>query len=527
MTGRDGFIRGAAILALAGFISKSIGAFYRIPFARLVGGEGVGLYQMVYPIYTVVLALSTAGIPVAISVLVAEKTAQGDYYGANRIFKVALILLSVASLLFAAALMMGADFLATEVLKEPRAQLAIKAIAPAIFITGVMSSLRGFFQGQQVMHPTAISQVLEQSIRVITVFIAVFVYSGNITLIAAGATFGAVTGSAVGLAFLIWYFLRKRNTDFKRIGFLPQERKRVLVKRIIVIALPLSLGNLIMPIMQLIDAVVVPQRLRAAGYAVNRATELFGQFTGMAGTLINLPTIITLSLAVSLVPAIAEASSRGYLEQAAHRGNAALRVTTVLLLPAAAGLWALAEPISIFLFSISEVGVPLRYLAGGVVFLGLYQVTAGVLQGMSKTYIPVINLFIGAAVKLLLSYWLTAIPTVGIRGAAMSTVLGFFTAFMLNYLSLKIFLPGMAIKRYLFKPMLAVTIMTGIVVFSYGRFLLLWGNAIAVMGVIIIAVFAYLIMLAGTGALRLKDVEALPFAGSRIIKILVRLGFVR
>ncbi|MBO8169793.1 MAG: polysaccharide biosynthesis protein [Thermoanaerobacteraceae bacterium] len=526
---RHGFVRGAAILAAAGFISKLMGALYRIPFARLVGGEGVGLYQMAYPLYTVVLALSTAGIPVAISILVSEKLAVGDRYGARRVFKVSLAMLAGAGAFFSLLLAASAKTLAYHVLSEPRAAAPITAIAPAIFVTSIVSALRGYFQGYQVMHPTAISQVLEQLVRVTTVFFAVFIFlPRSITLVAAGATFGAVTGSAAALVFLVWYlFAMHRTNKVSRVPVFPQERKRELVMRIGTIALPLSLGNLVMPISQMIDALVVPQRLRIAGFAATRATELFGEFTGMAGSLINLPTIVTVSLAVSLVPAISQALAKGNTAVVSRRINAALRISIILMLPAAAGLWALAEPIALLLYDIREVGIPLAYLSWGVFFLGLYQMTSGALQGLGKTYIPVINLFLASAAKFFLSYWWTAVPWLAIRGAALATVFGFAMAFLLNYLALKILVTGVHFKCFLLRPLPAVAVMAVSVIAAYKWLDLIFGNTVATLASVGLGAVIYVLVLGLFGVFRVQDLHDLPFVGHKLIRLLVKLGIAR
>jgi len=168
------FFKGALILSIAGIISKVLGAVYRIPFARLVGDEGVGLYQMAYPFYTLILAVSTAGIPLAISKLVAERQFRNDQRGIQRVFRLSMVLLLVAGVLASIGLYMSAEYIAVNILKEPRAALSLKANAPAIIFTFAMSTLRGYFQGFQTMTPTAISQVFEQLIRVTTVFLAAF-----------------------------------------------------------------------------------------------------------------------------------------------------------------------------------------------------------------------------------------------------------------------------------------------------------------------------------------------------------------
>ncbi len=328
------FLKGAFILSIAGLIVKLMGALYRIPLARLIGGEGMGLYQMAYPVYTMILALSTAGIPVAISILVAEKNAKGDYQGGKRVFWVSLILLSIIGAGFSVILYFNSFWLAGNILYDERAFYAIIAISPAIFITAITSAFRGYFQGNQTMIPTALSQVFEQLVRVITVLgLAYFLLPYGIEFAAAGATFGAVTGSIAAVLILMVFYIVQRGEGKSKssYNYLKKESVISIMARIALIAVPLSIGGLVMPVMQLIDATIVPLRLQAAGFSIARATELFGQFSGMANTLINLPTIITISLAVSLVPAISEAMANKSIQQVKTRIEVALWITCLFV----------------------------------------------------------------------------------------------------------------------------------------------------------------------------------------------------
>jgi stage V sporulation protein B len=301
------------VLATAGLISKVLGVLYRIPFARLVGAEGMGLYQMAYPIYTMVLAVATAGFPVAISVLISEKKARGDALGIRKVFRLSLILLSSTGLLMSWMLFRMSGYLADHVLHDSRAAYSLAFIAPAIFLAGVMSVFRGYFQGQQWMFPTALSQIIEQLIRVGTVlFAAWWLLPRGLEFAAAGATFGAVTGGLAGLfVLLIIYFGFKPVHSGSALSLNSlDEGSLSLLKRLMILAFPIAMGALVMPVVQTLDALIVPQRLQQAGYTMQEATELFGQLSGMAGTLINLPGVITIALATSLVPAISAASAQ-------------------------------------------------------------------------------------------------------------------------------------------------------------------------------------------------------------------------
>lgn len=187
------FIIGAVILSAAGIFSKILGAIYRIPFARIVGDEGLGIYQMAYPFYTLILAVSTAGVPLAVSKLISERQCQNDYQGINKILRISLILLSSFGVVMSVMTFISADYIATNILKDPRAALSLKAIAPAILFTLIMANFRGYFQGFLNMGPTAISQILEQLFRVITVFVATYLLLDvGLKEVAAGASFGEI-----------------------------------------------------------------------------------------------------------------------------------------------------------------------------------------------------------------------------------------------------------------------------------------------------------------------------------------------
>lgn len=524
---KQSFFRGAFILSMAGLLSKILGAFYRIPFSHMVGPEGIGLYQMAYPIYTMLLALSTAGIPVAISKMVAENAAQGNFRGARKILRLALVILAVVGAACSFLLILSAKFLAFQVVKDPRAYYSIVAIAPAIFFVAVMSVFRGYFQGLQRMGPTAFSQVIEQIFRVGTVFIGAYIFlSEGVALAAAAATFGAVTGAIAGLLFLILIYIREKNGNNNN-GLAQQPRKFSIITNMVFLALPISLGGLVMPLMQTIDAVIVPMRLQDAGFTVAQATGLYGQLSGMAAILANLPTVITLALATALVPAISQALVVGNYSMLHRQAGGAVRLTILICLPAALGLGILAEPLSSLLFNCPEAGIPLMMLAPGTLFLGLHQATSGILQGLGKTYIPVGNLLIGALFKLGCNYVLTAVPSLGIKGAALGTVIGFALASLLNFRAvIKEIGWTVDIVEHLLKPLFAATMMAIVVIFSL-KAGVTQNNSLGVLWVIMNGFCAYILALVIVGGIKSRDLHFIPGLGPALAGLLTRIGIVR
>lgn len=470
MQEKQNFLKGAMVLSIAGAISKIMGAIYRIPLARLIGGEGMGLYQMAYPIYTTILSLATAGVPVAISVLVSRKETQGYSGDSRKIFRVSLLILLVFGLLLTLLVMQSAAFIANSVLKEPRAYYPILAVAPAIFFAGLMSVFRGYFQGHQSMIPTAVSQVIEQLFRVTAVLILAFLlFPRGLEYAAAGATFGAVVGGIIGLLVLLGYYYSFRKAQRRSGEMLAYSGSTSveLGQEMVRLAIPVSFGAVVLPLVQMLDAIIVPGRLMATGYATSQATALYGELAGMAAVLISLPTIFTISIATSLVPAVSEALARNERKLLNDRLNYGFRAGMIISLPCAAGLYVLAFPICDLLYATPSAGLPLEPLAFSCIVLAAFQLSSAGLQGIGKPQIAMRNLVITGVFKVIFNYSLTGIPMLNIKGAAIGTVLAFLIGSFLNIIYLRK-LTGISYEKGRMLKISLITVLMGIAVqFSY------------------------------------------------------------
>ncbi|MCR3921433.1 MAG: polysaccharide biosynthesis protein [Firmicutes bacterium] len=536
---KQSFIKGAAILTVAGLSVRVVGAFFRIVLAMLITDEGVGLYQMAYPVYSTLLAVSTAGIPIAISKLVAESLAHGNYRGAYRIFQTALSLLALSGLAISAVLFFGAQTFARVISLDPRAYLPLISISPAIFLVTVMSAYRGFFQGQQQMLPTAISQIAEQLGRVIIALVLVMVLlPQGLEFAAAGASFGAAAGAFCGLVVLVVTWWRQKKAfmhNLTRQGRRDVQTFPRIMYRIFALAVPITLGSLVMPIITIVDLSVVPMRLRAAGFATSRATALYGQLTGMASPIVHIPTIITVALAISLVPAISEALALGKIRLVQDRSYIAIRMTFILGVPCALGLYLLAEPICVLLFNNAEAGSVLAVMSLGVIFLTLYQTTSAILQGLGKTMDPVKNLFWGAVVKTSLTWTLTSWPTLHIRGAALATVLGFSVASLLNIYRVQR-LTGLSLQpvETIAKPLVSATAMGAGVLYLYGTvepMLATVGveaaNKVTTIISIMVGAVIYVLVMFLLGGIKREDLLLVPSIGPLLIRLAERFHILR
>ena len=534
------FIRGAAVLAVTGIAARIIGAVFRVVLAAILGDEGIGLYQYAYPIYSTLLVISTAGIPVALSKIMAEKIALKDYREAERVFTIAFYLLALSGLLITLVMLFGARFISVVLIKDIKAVYPLMAISPAIFFVTVMASLRGFFQGQQNMVPTAGSQLLEQLVRVgFSITLVFLLIPAGLEYAAAGATSGAAAGGLAGLLLLAVLYLKNRN-NLKELGLRQKvhqpERVGQIIRRIFSLAIPVTVGGLVIPLITMIDLAIVPRQLIAAGFELERARALYGQLTGMAGSVVYFPNVVALALSMSLVPAISEAYALQNKVQIQSRTAMAIKLTVLFSLPAAAGLYLLAEPITVLLFNNAEAGYSLAYMSWSVVPLCLYVATTGLIQGLGKPIVPALNMFYGGLVKTALAWHLTAIPALNVGGAALASVAGLLVAAALNLLYVKRKTSWIVnLRELLFLPLFSTLLMAVVVYFCFSGIMRLGSgfssqgllNALAVFISILVGFFIYGLALLFSGGLNRAELVMVPYIGKSLAGLAGRFGFLK
>lgn len=531
MSKGNSFLKGAAILGIAGVIVKILGAIYRIPLTNIITNEGMGYYQTAYPLYTLLLTASTSGFPIAIAKIVSEKRAIGDFKNAHKVFKIAMAGLFIGGLLTSLFVFFTAETI-VEKLGNRNAYYALIALVPALFFVPIMSAFRGFFQGSQQMAPTALSQIAEQFFRVSSgLLLTYLLLDKGIPVAAGGASFGGSVGAIAGTIVMGFIYLYKRkqiNGELKLSIISEEYAVEQIIKDLLIIAIPITLGAAIVPIMDTIDVGIVLKRLQTIGYTEVEANGLYGNLKGMAQTLINLPQVFSIAIAMSLVPAISDANARKNKKEIEKIISSGIRTTLLVGLPAALGLFVLSKPIIGLLYyksdieTITNTGNLLAILSLGVIFLTLVQALSAILQGLGKPLMPAINLLIGAIFKIILSYILTAIPSINIYGAAISTVVAFAIAAMLDMLSLisygKI---KLSLRNIFVKPFISAVGMAVAAMLSYYFLMDIVGGKLSTIIAVIVGGILYVILLIITGAITSEDLHLLP-KGDKIEKQLSR-----
>ena len=429
---QSSFVRGAAILGAAGLIVKIIGALFRVPLANQVGPEGMSYYEVAYPYYSGLLVIASAGLPTAISKLVSERVTMRDYRGAREVFQTAQKLLCGIGIMLGLLMFLLAKPLAASSGLDA-ADLSFQAFAPALLFVSIMCAYRGYLQGMQQMTGTAVSQIVEQLGKLaIGLALAVKLLPKGPEYAAMGAIIG-VTASELIALIVIWlmYRLKKRSFDAK-LRRSPNTQPRgfgIISKNLLQIAVPVTIGASISSLAGIVDVALIINILTDnLGYETSLAQTAFSLLRTNVTTLTNMPGVLTMALAMSLVPAISAAMAKRDSASVRNASRMGLKLALIIGLPCATGLFVLAKPILSLLYPrLTEAELALaadlmHTAAIGVVFLSMVQTMTGVLQGMGKQNVPVFNLFIGFLLKVVTLIFLMNLPSVNIQGAAVSTV---------------------------------------------------------------------------------------------------------
>ena len=523
---RQTIIQGALILTVASILIRVLGAVYRVPLARLLEAEGMGIYAVPNQFYLLFFTISSAGIPVAVARLISEKMSAGLYRDAYRTFQVSMAAMFVVGLVFTLLLFFGASWLVESgLVANPASYYGLLAISPVIFFSAVTASYRGLFQGLQNMSPVAVSQVADQVMLVAgTILFSYLLLPGGLAVAAAGANFGAVPGAVAGTVIMAYYYYRHKGTLLQLVredtsGY--REGALSLLKKILAVSVPISFASMAAAITGIIDNKLIIDRLQLVGYTLQEATTFYGQFNQMAMSFINISIAFAFSLGTSIVPSVAGYNSAGVRSQIRQQASTAVRLSLLTTLPAAAGLYFLAPQLSSFIFADAGAGIPLAALAPAVIFWGVHLVISGVMQGLGRADIPVYNLLVGIAFKISITYFLTPTP-LGIRAAALGTVAMFIISSLLNIIALKRMVGlDLDIRHSLLRPGLASLLMGLAVRKAYWWSLPLFGHEYLATGAaLLVGVLSFPLLGVITGSIRQDDLKNIPRLGPRLLPLL-------
>ena len=425
--GRKKLFGGVAVLTLSTLAVKITGLLYKIPLIKLVGIEGMAYFLAAYHIYALIFVLSTAGLPVATSVLISKSLAKKNRRETEKVFYVSLVLFSSVGAILSVLTFVFAKFIA-DAIKIPEAALCIKAIAPAVLASAAGGAARGYFQGFQDMKPTAISQMIEAlcklALGIFFVRLAQF-YGAPVEVSSAAAILGLTAGTFLSTLYLFakYLFFKKKNADDTAGEAKPTGK---IVKELLGLALPITVGAVVINITGIADTALIPSRLIAGGFSSSSANIMFSAYGNVAIPLFNATPSFLSSVATVLTPLVASAAFEKQFDRERELIGSGVKAASIFGIPAAVGLAVFGYDVIELLYGSGEsaaIAAPLlSVISPAILFLSFITVSNAVLQAEGHAEKPVIAMGIGAAVKIVLEYFLTAIPGVNIYGAAISTL---------------------------------------------------------------------------------------------------------
>ena len=418
---KQSFIKGAIIISLGGFISKILGAVYRIPLTNFLGGEGMGIYQMVYPLYCILLTVSASGIPTGIARLISSGKSGAErrafrLYGTIGVIGTIIMFMLSAPLAF--------------VQSEPAIRFCCIMLCPSVFFVSILSVVRGYFQGMGNMYPTAVTEVLEQVIKVALGCVLAYIFRKNLPLAVASTLFAVTVSEVAATAIaLVWYLKRRGRLPLYRV---PAASYSAIVK----FTIPLTLSAIALPVSQLLESIAAVRLLKAMGES---ATSLYGVFSGCAITIINLPVSVTYGLAAASVPQISPLAEKGDIEGAKRKAFKALLITFAISAPAAVALFAFA-PLAVKLIFASLgaeekslLTVLVKIMAVNAVTLSLVQTSSACLTSLGSPIESTVTQWTTAVLRIALTAVLIKFTNLSISGAAISANCSYLVAVLINF----------------------------------------------------------------------------------------------
>ncbi len=524
------FFSGVLLLTLSTILVKFVGLFYKIPMLSYLGSEGMGYFHSAYEIYAIFCIIATAGLPVALSVLISAALAEEKEGEAERIWKVSLTLFVIIGL-FGSLLMWGFARPICRWIKSEDALGCIISIAPTLFFVCISSAIRGYFQGHQKMLPTAISQLLEAIGKL--VFGLLFAHfalkrGASVPALAAAAGWGVTAGTVLSTIYLAFERIRFHKNNINKVSDDLPKGEHAVEKKLLKIALPITLGSLIISLTKVIDMSMILRRLQTIGYTSAQANEAYGSYTTLAISVFALlPTLLN-SIALPLVPILSSAITGGDRITEHKMIELSYRINSLIAIPASIGITLFAEPILSLLFGSQreavETAAPLLSILGISVFLScMITATNSVLHAYREVRKPIYSTLAGLIVKGIAAYILIGIPTIGLWGAPISSFFCNAVIVVMNMHFVSRYCDSLDVKSLFVHPTLLSLLAVGI---AYGEFLLLchrFGeNVLTTLIPMATAALLYLVLGCLFGLISHEDISAFPM-GKKICTILEKM----
>ena len=450
------FMKGAMVLSLSMFVTRLLGLLYVIPFQRLVGPGGLALYAYAYVPYSLLVTLSTLGIPLGIAKFISKYNADGEYDTSRKIFRVGMLIMILVGIIGFLMMWGGAPLIADwamagrEDLYNTRADAvrAIRMVSFAVIIVPPMSIFRGFFQGNQDMTPTAVSQLIEQLVRIVLIiafsFVVVRVFNGTAQTAVKVSVFVAFV-AGVSSMFVLYAYWRKKKHGFDALLTLtrphPRRSTKMLFKELLSYALPFAILSLSATWFQMIDTMTFNAGMLRAGVDPELAESLFGIFITALLKVVMIPVSFSIAFGQPLIPEITE-KIRLRDEEGVHRTlTSAIMLTSFITIPAVVGMSLLSNPIFVLLFDSGQVEMNAQ---GGAMFgtgafiallMGLNSIISAIIQGVDRQFKSLVFLLIATFIKLIGN--LLFIPMFEFHGAVFSTMLAYAFCLLMNYLEIR------------------------------------------------------------------------------------------
>ena len=523
---KQNFLQGTALLAMATAIVKVIGALYKIPLNAIIGEQGFGYFNTAYEIYNVLLMISTAGLPVAMSRMVSQANSLKDYNQVRRVYSTArgifLALGITGTLLMTLFCKQLAQFQ-----NQPDAWAAIGCLGPCVLLICIMSTFRGYFQGQSNMLPTSISQVMEAVVKLIVGIIAAVILlkaTNSVALAAGGAILGVTASCLVSSIYLFGCF-RKSFASLPASQDTPRSYADT-TKGLLTIAIPITLGSAGLQFLTMLETKIYMGRLLSIGYSQSAADTMRGIY-GMTQTIFNMPCAFITPITISIIPAITASLTLCKNEEAKITEESAARITGLISMPCAFGLAILAQPVTSLLGGYTGANLALAtklmtVLGLSILFNAIVLMTTAIMQAHGHAGRPVINMLIGGLIKLAVVFLLTGNPNIGIVGTPVGTLLCYLVICVLNLYSIRSLMEDPpAIVKNLIRSLLSALVMAAVVFLGFTGLKVLGIRSRIVLCAIpiVVGVVVYAFAAVKLKAITREDCLLLP-KGKKIAKLL-------